>query len=108
MSGSVQNIILTEGGLFVAQHIHCTVSNCHYYGEGNKCFASEILITEDSLAHQQPDSVDAIQATTLPQTKVDSCMQTCCKTFVHSGSSKIDVDGATKSQSNFGGSNRTK
>lgn len=92
----------------MAQHIHCTVSNCHYYGSGNKCYASEIVIVNDELGQRQPDSVDATQASALPQTPAQSCMQTCCKTFVHSGSDTTHADGVTKSQGNFGGTNRTR
>ncbi len=90
------------------QHIHCTVSNCHYYAQGNKCHASEIVVVSDQFGHQQPDTEDATQASTFPQTPANTCMETCCKTFTPSGGNKTDVDGVTKSQSNFGGSNRTR
>lgn len=40
-----------------------------------------------------PDSFDAPQASTAPETPVNSCMETCCKTFVQAGSGNIDVDG---------------
>ena len=68
------------------QHIHCTVSNCHYYGHGNKCMASEIVVVSDEFGVKQPDNVDATQASTFPATPAGSCMETCCKTFVPSDS----------------------
>lgn len=90
------------------QHIHCTVSNCHYYGQGHKCLASEIVVVNDEFGLRQPEMQDATQASSFPDTPASSCMETCCKTFVHSNSSKTHVDGITKSQSHFGGSNRAR
>ncbi len=90
------------------QHIHCIVSNCHYYGQGNKCLASEIVVVSDDFGAKQPDTMDATQASTFPPSKASTCMETCCKTFVPSDSNQIHADGVTKSQSNFGGSNRTR
>ncbi len=85
------------------QHIHCTVNTCHYYGQGNKCLANEIVVVNDQFGNAQPDNVDATQASTFPPTPADTCMQTCCKSFVHKGSAQINADGVTKSQSNYGG-----
>ncbi len=79
------------------QHIHCTVSNCHYYGSGNKCHANEIVVVGDRFGHEQADNVDATQASTFPQTPAQTCMETCCKTFVPAGSDKTHVDGIIKS-----------
>ncbi len=73
--------------------IHCSVANCHYWKSGNICDASEIMITSDSTGSSMPDSFDAPQASTAPETPVNSCMETCCKTFVQAGSGNIDVDG---------------
>lgn len=92
----------------MAQHIHCIVSNCHYYGSGNKCQASEIVIVSDAFGQQQPDTVDATQASTFTPGTASTCMQTCCKTFTPADGDKLYADGVTKSQSNFGGSNRTR
>lgn len=61
------------------QHIHCSVDNCHYWTSGNKCAASEILVTSDSFAQKAPDTIDAPKATTLDTTPANSCMETCCK-----------------------------
>jgi hypothetical protein len=44
------------------QHIHCLVDNCHYWSEGNRCQANEIMVTSDSFGATQPDEVDAKQS----------------------------------------------
>lgn len=74
-------------------HIHCSVNNCHYWKTGNLCDASEIMVTSDSIGSSMPDSFDAPQASTAPQTPVNSCMETCCKTFVESGNTAKTQDG---------------
>lgn len=62
--------------------VYCTVNNCHYWGSGNQCQASQIIITSDSFVNQAADSVDAPQATNLAATPVSNCVETACKTFV--------------------------
>jgi hypothetical protein len=78
------------------QHIHCSVNNCHYWEQGNKCQANEIVVTSDSFGTSMPDRIDATQASTINATPAGSCMETCCKTFVEQGSKNINVDGVTK------------
>lgn len=78
------------------QHIHCIVSNCHYWENGNSCQANEILVTSDAFGSQQPDRVDATTAKSLEPTVTSDCMSTCCKTFVEKGSGKIQDDGITR------------
>jgi len=78
------------------QHIHCIVSNCHYWSNGNKCSANEILVTSDNFGSQQPDKVDATMAQQLTPTTSSDCMETCCKTFVAKGSENTSVDGVQK------------
>lgn len=78
------------------QHIHCSVSNCHYYKQGNMCDANEILVTSDQIGATQPDQFDCNQASTMGPTPVDSCMESCCKTFVHKNSTSINVDGVKR------------
>ncbi|MEW6081820.1 MAG: DUF1540 domain-containing protein [Bacillota bacterium] len=63
--------------------VRCTVNSCHYWKSGNECHASGVLVTSDSFADRQPDSVDAHVANTLGPTPTGSCMETCCKTFVN-------------------------
>jgi hypothetical protein len=73
------------------QHIHCLVDNCHYWSEGNRCQANEIMVTSDSFGATQPDEVDAKQSMNLSPTPTNSCTETCCKTFVpHEGDIHLD------------------
>lgn len=76
--------------------IYCSIDNCHYWDQGNYCNASEILVTADSWANQAPDGMDAPKHAQVPQMHANSCMETCCKTFMHKGSDKINVDGVTR------------
>ena len=78
--------------------INCTVETCHYWGSGNKCQASQILVTSDSFAQSHGDEIDALNASTITSTPTDSCMQTCCKTFVHRDSPQTTkhTDNVTK------------
>ncbi len=74
------------------QHIHCIVSNCHYWENGNMCQANEILVASDQFGSEQPDRLDATSAKQLEPTVTQDCMSTCCKTFVEKGSDKITDD----------------
>lgn len=65
--------------------IHCSVNSCHYWSNNNICDASEIMVTADSFADKAPDKVDALEASTISQTPVNQCMETCCKTYVTKG-----------------------
>lgn len=76
--------------------IYCGIDNCHYWDQGNVCKASEILVAADSWAAQAPDNIDAPQHTQVPKIHADSCMATCCKTFVPNNDENISVDGVTK------------
>lgn len=76
--------------------VHCSVNNCHYWDQGNVCGASEIMITSDTVGYNEPDSFDAPQASLAPPSPVDSCMETCCKTFVMKGSPHTEDDGVYK------------
>ncbi len=78
------------------QHIHCIIENCHYWKQGNRCSANEILITTDHFGATEPDNVDCEMAKELSPVQADSCMETCCKTYVQKGSSKIKADKVTK------------
>lgn len=78
------------------QHIHCSVSNCHYWKDGNLCDANEIVVVSDEFGANYPDSVDAGMSKSFAPTPVSSCMATCCKTFVPEGSAKIGADGVKR------------
>lgn len=81
---------------YTDQHIHCSVSNCNYWDQGNICVASEVLVTSDAIGASQPDSYDHKAATSMSATPVDTCMATCCKTFVEKGSPNIQEDKVTR------------
>ncbi|MGI6318418.1 MAG: DUF1540 domain-containing protein [Firmicutes bacterium] len=76
--------------------IYCSVNNCHYWKKGNMCDANQIMITSDEIGSTFPDSIDAPDHDQLEQTPVDSCMETCCKTFVEKGSGKEKDDGVMR------------
>ncbi|HHY14683.1 MAG TPA: DUF1540 domain-containing protein [Firmicutes bacterium] len=81
----------------MVQNVHCSVNNCHYWTRGNVCGASQIMITADTVGYEMPDSFDAPQASQAPASPVDSCMETCCKTFTPKDSTHIEDDGVYKS-----------
>ena len=76
--------------------IRCSVSNCHYWGQGNYCEAEEILITSDEIGKSYTDSFDAPVVSATFSTPVDHCMSTCCKTFVAKNTSMYALDGVKK------------
>jgi len=76
--------------------IMCSVNNCHYWDQGNVCNASTILVTSDQTGESEPDDYDAPQSALSQVTPVDSCMATCCKTFVERGSDQVREDGVTR------------
>jgi len=77
--------------------IYCSVNNCHYWKDGNVCDAREIMVCADSVGAEEPDTFDAVDHVQFEQTPVDSCMETCCKTFVERGSGDEKEDGITRS-----------
>lgn len=78
------------------QHIHCIINNCHYWSNGNKCAANEILVATDQFGQKQPDKVDASMASQLTPSGVSNCWDTCCKSYVPKNSDKTTVDGITR------------
>jgi hypothetical protein len=58
------------------------VNNCHYWAQGNYCKAEKILVTSDRIGDVTPHTFNAEQADEISPTPAQSCMQTCCKTFV--------------------------
>ena len=80
----------------MSQHIHCIVNDCHYWAQGNKCEANEILVATDQFGSSETDKIDAAMATQLTPASAGSCMDTCCKTYVTKGSGKTTVDNVTR------------
>ncbi|OPY56081.1 MAG: hypothetical protein A4E55_02223 [Pelotomaculum sp. PtaU1.Bin035] len=74
------------------QHIHCIVNDCHYWTQGNKCDANEILVSTNDFAESQPDQVDAPMASQLTPNAAGICTSTACKTYATKGSAKANVD----------------
>lgn len=60
-------------------HVMCTVSNCEYWGEPNRCVADQILVA----AQQPPNPVDThgYQADQYPHTESPAKDPTMCFTF---------------------------
>ncbi|NLC12225.1 MAG: DUF1540 domain-containing protein [Firmicutes bacterium] len=80
------------------QHIHCIVNDCHYWKNGNKCAANEILVATDSFGADNPEEIDAQMATQLTPQSAGNCMTTCCKTFVPKDSKYAGIDDVKKTQ----------
>lgn len=78
------------------QHIHCIVNDCHYWQQGNKCGANEILVSTDGFGANNEDRIDASMASQLSPESAGNCMSTCCKTYVTKGSENVNVDQITK------------
>lgn len=83
-------------------NIYCSINNCHYWTQGNVCKANEIMVTHDRLGSELPDNVDAHQHQQITASPAQTCMETCCKTFVQKGSQHVQSDGVYKSQQNKG------
>lgn len=59
--------------------VRCTVSNCEYWVEHNRCNAGQILITHGSpMVATEKHGQDA---ETLQETPAERIEQTCCYTF---------------------------
>ncbi len=77
-------------------NIYCSVQNCHYWKKGNVCAANEIMVTSDKIGDSALDSYDAPDHMDFKSTPANSCMDTCCKTFVEKGSKNFNEDGVMK------------
>lgn len=69
--------------------VYCTVSNCHYWADGNHCTAEKILITTDGIGRMYPEATDVGSTQDIVRqhghTEARTCMETCCKTFTPKG-----------------------
>ncbi|MGE5578972.1 MAG: DUF1540 domain-containing protein [Bacillota bacterium] len=61
--------------------IRCTVDNCKFWTEGNRCAASRILVTSDLLAGSPAGLPGGGGLENVPVTPVTSFSYTCCGTF---------------------------
>lgn len=58
--------------------VRCTVSNCLFWDEGNRCGADEILIVSDRITQLDDDTMEIGD---IGYTPVSVSSETCCKTF---------------------------
>ncbi len=59
--------------------VRCTVSNCEYWAESNRCQAGQILVTHASpMLDADKHGRDADE---LAETPADDTEETCCYTF---------------------------
>lgn len=78
--------------------VFCTVNNCHYWDEGNRCGAEQILITLDKISRQFDsggDNSGQIQSiiSQAGPTPAGHSFETSCQTF-RQRSEQPDDDGA--------------
>lgn len=85
-----------RGGEKMNQHIHCIVSDCNYWEQGNKCVANEILVATDQFGATNPEEIDAHKANQLKPESAGDCMTTCCKSFIPKDSPYKTQDGIKK------------
>lgn len=78
------------------QHIHCIVSDCHYWEQGNVCMANEILVATDEFGAENPEEIDAHMASSLSPQSAGDCMTTCCKSFIPKDSKYANLDEITR------------
>lgn len=81
-----------------AQQIRCSISNCHYWLQGNQCGADQILVTSRAMANSLPDAMDAPDAPQVVETPVHTYDSSCCKTFVSKQAYAAFEDGVTKGE----------
>ncbi|NMM51494.1 DUF1540 domain-containing protein [Paenibacillus aquistagni] len=60
--------------------VKCSVSNCHFWGQGNKCQAASIAIDIDAHATKLMEEY-ADELNGLHQDCASTSSVTCCKTF---------------------------
>ena len=63
----------------LVEGVRCTISNCEYWADQNRCKAGQILITHSSpmiMADKHGMNADQIQ-----ETPADEVGETCCYTF---------------------------
>lgn len=78
------------------QQIRCSISNCHYWAEGNNCSAKQVLVTSQTMAKGLNPATDAPMASQLAMTPISGVIESCCNTFAPGGSYSAFQDGVTK------------
>jgi len=76
-----ENGKLKSGGDGHMPQVSCSVSNCHYWEENNRCNADAILIEIDRHANRKFDTEFAEGLDTKHRDKAENAAATCCHTF---------------------------
>ncbi|MBE7104733.1 DUF1540 domain-containing protein [Bacillus cereus] len=64
--------------------VRCSVSNCSFWGQGNFCQASAIVVQPDAQEAAQTENNSYTSATLTNETldsSVTTSVETCCQTF---------------------------
>lgn len=70
------------GDFFMPKGVSCSVSNCTFWDEGNRCGAKEIMIDIDQHANKSFDNEFAADDLGLyHQDQATESAATCCHTF---------------------------
>jgi len=77
------------------QQIGCIVSDCYYYGKGNKCKADKILVTTDNFAayNQEADMSFEMAGELSPQ-EAGNSTKTNCLTYKPANAVDVPIGGA--------------
>lgn len=62
--------------------VKCSVANCHYWAEGNKCSAQEIMVEIDPHATRNFNEEFGEMGGTAHQDLARTSSTTCCQTFI--------------------------
>lgn len=79
-----------------SQQIRCSISNCHYWAEGNFCKAEQVLVTSQTMSKGLNNKMDAPVATQLAMTPISTVAESCCNTFTPAGAYSAFEDGVIK------------
>jgi hypothetical protein len=60
-------------------NVKCSVSNCNFWGKGNNCMASEIIVDVDQHASFNAEMADELGSN--HHDTASTSAVTCCKTF---------------------------
>lgn len=62
--------------------VKCTVANCGFWTQGNRCNAASIQIEVDQHAESNLNEEFAVELGSKHQDEADDSANTCCQTFV--------------------------
>ncbi|HEX6972292.1 MAG TPA: DUF1540 domain-containing protein [Limnochordia bacterium] len=67
-------------------HVDCSVSNCVYWGEGNRCRAEKIFVTLNEIASKgglagHDEEIGELGIRRVGETPARTSVETCCHTF---------------------------